>query len=59
MRLVQKSSHYQLGKKLPKGKARTEAFAEVRKQYRYIEYNIQAYGTVVAEVSKVNSPLDI
>ncbi|MFP5275161.1 hypothetical protein [Coleofasciculus sp.] len=48
MRLVQKSSQYQSAKTLPKGKARTKAFAEARKQYRYSEYDIQAYATVVA-----------
>lgn len=52
MRLVQKSQEYQSAKKLPKGKARTEAFAVARKQYRYSEYDIQAYGTVVANKSK-------
>jgi len=52
MRLVQKSSQYQSAKTLPKGKARTKAFAEARKQYRYSEYDIQAYATVVANASK-------
>ncbi|MEQ8753523.1 MAG: transposase [Coleofasciculus sp. G1-WW12-02] len=52
MRLVQKSSHYQSAKKLPKGKARTRAFSEARKQYRYSEYELQAYATVVANASK-------
>jgi hypothetical protein len=51
MKLVQKSSHYQLAKTLPKAKARTEAFAVARKQYRYSEYDIQAYATVVANAS--------
>ncbi|MFB2979376.1 hypothetical protein [Microseira sp. BLCC-F43] len=37
MRLVQISSYYQMAKTLPKGKARTEAFAAARKQYRYSE----------------------
>lgn len=52
MRLVQKSTHYQYAKTLPKGKARTEAFSEARKQYRYSEYDLQAYATVVANASK-------
>jgi putative transposase len=52
MRLVQKSSHYQYAKTLPKGKARTEALSEARKQYRYSEYDLQAYATVVANASK-------
>ncbi len=52
MRLVQKSAHYQLAKSLSKRKARTEAFATARKQYRYSEYDLQAYATVVANNSK-------
>src|SRR4028118_49974 len=52
MRLVQKSSQYQLAKKLPKGKARTDGFAAASKQYRYSEYDLQAYATVVANKSK-------
>lgn len=51
MRLVQKSSQYQSAKKLPKGKTRTEAFMAARKQYRYSEYDLQAYATVVANAS--------
>lgn len=52
MRLVQKSSHYQLAKTLPKGKARTKAFTAARKQCRYSEYDIQALATTVANASK-------
>lgn len=52
MRLVQKSAQYQSARKLPKGKARTESFAVARKQYRYSEYDLQAYATVVANSSK-------
>lgn len=52
MRLVQKSTHYQLARTLPKGKARTSSFATARKQCRYSEYDIQAYATVVANASK-------
>lgn len=52
MRLVQKSTHYQYAKTLAKGKARTEAFSEARKQYRYSEYDLQAHATVVANSSK-------
>jgi putative transposase len=52
MRLVQKSSQYQLAKKLPKGKARKDGFAAARKQYRYSEYDLQAYATVVANKSQ-------
>lgn len=51
MRLVQKFSQYQSAKKLPKGKARTEAFGAARKQYRYSEYDLQPYATVVANAS--------
>lgn len=52
LRLVQKSSHYKNAKSLPKGKARTEAFTVARQQYRYSEYDIQAYATTVANAAK-------
>jgi predicted metal-dependent hydrolase len=52
MRLVQKSCHYQLAKTLPKGKARTEAFKKAREQYRYSDYDLQAYASTVANKSK-------
>jgi putative transposase len=52
MRLVLKSSQYQLAKKLPKGKVRTDGFAAARIQYRYSEYDLQAYATTVANASK-------
>jgi putative transposase len=50
--LVRKSSHYQQAKNLPKGKARNDAFSEARKEYRYSEYDLQAYATLVANKSK-------
>ena len=52
MRLVQRSRECQSAKKLSKGKARTEAFVAARKRYRYSEYDLQAYATVVANSSK-------
>jgi hypothetical protein len=52
MRLAQKSSHYQLAKTLPKGKAKTQAFKKAREQYRYSDYDLQSYASVVANKSK-------
>jgi hypothetical protein len=52
MRLVQKSGQYKSAKKLPKGKARTKAFTAAREQYRYSEYDLQAYATAIANRSK-------
>lgn len=52
MRLVQKSFQYQLAKTFAKVKAKTEAFAAAIKQYKYSEYDLQAYATVVANASK-------
>src|SRR3569832_1808605 len=52
MRLVQRSREYQSAKKLFKGKARTEAFVVARKRYRYSDYDLQAYASVVANSSK-------
>lgn len=52
VRLIQKSSHYKSAKSLSKGKTRTEAFTAARQQYRYSEYDIQAYATTVANAAK-------
>lgn len=52
MRLVQKSDEYKKAKALPKGKPRTEAFKKARQQYRYSDYDLQAYATIVANKSK-------
>jgi putative transposase len=55
MRLVRKSDLYQFARKLPKlpkNKLRNEAFKVAYQQYRYSEYDLQAYATVVANQSK-------
>lgn len=55
MKLVRKSDLYQFARKLPKlpkDKLRNEAFKVAYQQYRYSEYDLQAYATVVANQSK-------
>jgi putative transposase len=55
MKLVRKSDLYQYARKLPKlpkNKLRNEAFKVAYQQYRYCEYDLQAYATVVANQSK-------
>lgn len=55
MKLVRKSDLYQFARKLPKlpkNKLRNEAFKVACQQYRYSEYDLQAYATVVANQSK-------
>jgi hypothetical protein len=37
---------------LPKGKDRDKAFADVRKTYRYSDYDLQAYATTLSNNSK-------
>ncbi|NJR66256.1 MAG: transposase, partial [Leptolyngbyaceae cyanobacterium CRU_2_3] len=49
MNLVRNSDLFKEAKKLPKGKIRNDAFEAARKAYRYSEYDIQAYATVVAK----------
>lgn len=51
MELVRNSDLFQEARKMPKGKARNNAFEEARKQYRYSNYDIQAYATIVAKNS--------
>ncbi len=51
MNLVRQSDLFQEAKKLPKGKTRNQAFQSAREAYRYSEYDIQAYATVVANQS--------
>jgi putative transposase len=48
MDLVQNSELFKEAKKLPKGKIRSDAFTAARKAYRYSEYDLQAYATVVS-----------
>jgi len=55
MKLVRKSDLYQFARKLPKlpkNKLRNEAFKVAYQQYRYSEYDLQAYATIVANGSK-------
>jgi hypothetical protein len=52
MNLVRNSEAFKSAQKLPKGKVRNEAFSDARVAYRYSEYDIQAYATVVANQSK-------
>ena len=52
MNLVKNSDAYTEAKKLPKGKARTIAFSEARKAYRYSEYELHSFATVTSNKSK-------
>ena len=60
MDLVRQSDLFQEAKKHPKGKIRSVAFQSARAAYRYSDYDIQAYTTIVANqaewiASKVDS----
>jgi hypothetical protein len=50
--LVKQSDLYQQAKKLPRGQGRTQQFTKARQVYRYSDYDLQAYATVVANRSK-------
>jgi hypothetical protein len=54
MELVRNSEAFKAAKKIPKSKKkeRTDAFSAVRQAYRYSDYDIQAYATIVANSSK-------
>lgn len=52
MELVRRSDVYQSAKRLPKGKERDKAFNEARKAYRYSDYDLQAYATLVSNRAK-------
>ncbi len=52
MNLVKNSDAYIKAKKLPKGKARTIAFSEARKAYRYSEYELHSFATKTAKESR-------
>jgi putative transposase len=52
MKLVCSSDLFQEARKLPKGKIRNDAFVAARKEYRYSDYDIQSYATIVANQSK-------
>jgi putative transposase len=51
MNLVRSSDLFKEAKKLQKGKAKTDAFNAARKAFRYSEYNLQAYASIVAKSS--------
>lgn len=51
MELLRQSDAYQSARNLPKGKARTTAFSEARKGYRYSEYDLHSYAQSVASRS--------
>ena len=48
MNLVRGSDLFKEAKKLQKGKAKTDAFNAARKAYRYSEYDLQVYATIVS-----------
>lgn len=52
LELVRESELYKQAKKLPKGKERDKVFSEARKAYRYSDYELQAYATVVSNSAK-------
>ncbi|MUG91297.1 transposase [Scytonema sp. UIC 10036] len=54
MELVRNSEAFKLAKKIPKSKKkeRTDAFSAARSAYRYSDYDLQAYATIVANLSK-------
>ena len=52
MELVRDSELYKQAKKLPKGKDRDKAFTEARKAYRYSDYYLQAFATIISNSAK-------
>ena len=52
MNWVRGSDLFQAARKMPKGKIRNDIFATARKAYRYSEYDVQAYATLVANKSQ-------
>lgn len=52
MNLVKSSDAYIRARKLHKGKARTTAFSEARKAYRYSEYELHSFATFTSNKSK-------
>jgi len=61
MNLLRNSDAYKAAKKIPRDnpKERQKAFGEARKQYRYSDYDIQAYATLVSTKSKwISEKLD-
>ncbi len=52
LELLRDSDLYKQAKKLTKGKERDKAFTEARKAYRYSDYDLQAYATIVSNSAK-------
>ncbi|BAY46357.1 transposase, IS605 family protein [Scytonema sp. HK-05] len=54
MELVRNSELFKTAKKIPRAnkKERVEAFSAARQAYRYSDYDLQAYATIVANSSK-------
>ena len=52
MNLVKSSEAYIKAQKMPKGQARTIAFSEARKAYRYSEYELHSFATFTSNKSK-------
>jgi hypothetical protein len=54
MNLLRNSDAYKAARKIPRDnlKERQKAFGEARKQYRYSDYDLQAYATLVSTKSK-------
>lgn len=52
MNLVKNSALYKERLRLPKGKKRNDEFKQARQAYRYSEYDLHAYATLVAKKSK-------
>lgn len=52
MELVRDSDLYKQAKKLSKGKDRDKGFTEARKAYRYSDYDLQAYATIISNSAK-------
>jgi hypothetical protein len=54
MELVRNSDVYKAAKKIPRDqkKKRNDAFAEARKAYRYSDYDLQGYATLVSNKSR-------
>lgn len=51
MNLVRNSDLYKVAKSLPKGKQRTEAFKIARETFRYSEFSLHAYASLIAKRS--------
>lgn len=52
MELVRNSVAYIAAKKIPKGRERDQAFADTRAAYRFTDFDLQAYATIVSNRSR-------